>query len=528
VDAEDLQAMLSLRGLADRQARIREAIHRAAKKDSALAMAISAVQAARKEYHDTYYSTDPDVHTRLSDIRMELDQREAELNQLAKRIPRIQELMSKPDLSELSAFLSANGAALITASYTRFIAWDAETKSHPDPIPSVAGFLVLGDGSVQRVELVSADALDELCSSFSRLLHAAVVAPSHKRATIRRTLAGEPIKVLETGFKISSQLKPLLDAIPEATQNLWICPDGALASIPWGAVPIETDTLLEDKYQVRYFESLAAIKPRQSIESAPSLLAFGGIAFGGDPKVVGETKRSGNSVSPARNDTREWNDLQNSIQETESITQLFTETFPGKNAQLLTGREASKESFFNLAQDHRIIHLATHAWAAPESEWNLGRAVAFGGMELDSKMKARGFDRGLLSGIVFAGNNLPEVRSTGRGVITASELASMDLSSCELAVLSACQTNVGPRHSGEAVTGLNRALQLAGARYTVTSLWSVDDEGTAKFFMAFYHALWQRELSVPEAFEAAREKIRREGWGPAVWAGFVLYSTGTE
>jgi CHAT domain-containing protein len=60
---------------------------------------------------------------------------------------------------------------------------------------------------------------------------------------------------------------------------------------------------------------------------------------------------------------------------------------------------------------------------------------------------------------------------------------------------------------GEAVTGLNRALQLAGVRNTITSLWKVDDDGAAAFFRAFYAVI-------------------REGFGPGVWAGFVLYVRG--
>jgi CHAT domain-containing protein len=130
-----------------------------------------------------------------------------------------------------------------------------------------------------------------------------------------------------------------------------------------------------------------------------------------------------------------------------------------------------------------------------------------------------------MTGVVFAGANLPPATGRDDAIMSAFELAQLDLSRCELAVLSACGTNVGHRHVGEAVTGLNRALQLAGARYTITSLWPVDDEGTADFFAVFYRTLWQEGASVLEAFDAASRGVRARG--QRVWAAFVLYQSGT-
>jgi len=48
-------------------------------------------------------------------------------------------------------------------------------------------------------------------------------------------------------------------------------------------------------------------------------------------------------------------------------------------------------------------------------------------------------------------------------LITAEEIASLDLTQCELAVLSACDTNDGERRAGLGVASLQRALQMAGA-----------------------------------------------------------------
>ena len=54
----------------------------------------------------------------------------------------------------------------------------------------------------------------------------------------------------------------------------------------------------------------------------------------------------------------------------------------------------------------------------------------------------------------------------------------LDLSNCELAVLSACETNVGIRRAGQGIQSLQGALHAAGARTAITSLWKVDDRPT--------------------------------------------------
>ena len=50
------------------------------------------------------------------------------------------------------------------------------------------------------------------------------------------------------------------------------------------------------------------------------------------------------------------------------------------------------------------------------------------------------------------------------GILTAEELATFDLRNCELAVLSACETNVGIRRAGQGIQSLQTALHAAGAR----------------------------------------------------------------
>jgi CHAT domain-containing protein len=74
----------------------------------------------------------------------------------------------------------------------------------------------------------------------------------------------------------------------------------------------------------------------------------------------------------------------------------------------------------------------------------------------------------------------------------------------DLAVLSACQTGLGPVAGGEGVLGLQRAFQVAGARSVLASLWAVDDRWTRTLMEHFYDNLWQRRLPSLEALRQAQ------------------------
>ena len=115
-----------------------------------------------------------------------------------------------------------------------------------------------------------------------------------------------------------------------------------------------------------------------------------------------------------------------------------------------------------------------------------------------------------MSGLAWAGaNNPPTDPATGlvdvgAGTMTAEEVGSLDLSGCELAVLSACETGLGRTAGGEGVLGLQRAFHQAGCRSVVASLWKVDDAATAALMTRFYDHLWGEKLSPIESLRKAQ------------------------
>ena len=136
----------------------------------------------------------------------------------------------------------------------------------------------------------------------------------------------------------------------------------------------------------------------------------------------------------------------------------------------------------------------------------------------------------LWGGWALAGANRPE-DAGGRapGLITAEELAALDLSGCELVVLSACDTNVGERRAGQGVASLQMALQMAGARSAITSLWKVPDEATEELMLDFYRRLWVEKKPKWQALWEAKMKLRdavdergQPRYATRDWAAWVL------
>ena len=218
----------------------------------------------------------------------------------------------------------------------------------------------------------------------------------------------------------------------------------------------------------------------------------------------------------------------------------------------------------------QFIHLATHGFFAdPGLRSVLDPAPAFDPTDVtvhldrvssippgqehqpDHRLDVIGRNPLVLSGLACSGANLPPaVDVTGLpvgpdGILTAEEVASLDLRRTRLVVLSACETGLGEVGGGEGVFGLQRAFHLAGVRTTVASLWKVDDAATQVLMVEFYRNLWEEKRGPLEALRRAQlEMLRRydptsrtlrpvdappmatatdrEGLPPYYWAAFVL------
>jgi tetratricopeptide (TPR) repeat protein len=372
------------------------------------------------------------------------------------------------ELRTLARALPADAAAILVISYCRYLAL-VEGEGMPPPQPRFAAFLLERSGAVRRFELGDTDSIAAWVRGMRRW------------------------KFADPANRMPPAVASVFAALPAGVRTLFVCPDAELAEIPWALLALPSGEVVADRFRVVYGQSLDALMPAPPCVAPPGLLAVGGVDYG----------------TPGR-----WTALPHSRAEVDAIAALFTARHADATPRIVTGAAADKAAIAAAMPGVRFLHLATHGFvegrrAAPPEQPLVG-ALA------DPERLAQ---RELDTGLVFAQANTRGATA----VLTAAELLALDLSQCELAVLSACDTNAGQRHFGEAVAGLNRALQLAGARATITSLWRVEDAAARRFFEVFYGALWGKPAAgVAAAFARAQRTVRDEGF--ADWGAFVLYA----
>jgi CHAT domain-containing protein len=98
---------------------------------------------------------------------------------------------------------------------------------------------------------------------------------------------------------------------------------------------------------------------------------------------------------------------------------------------------------------------------------------------------------------------------------------SADSPPLELLVLSACQTAKGDKR---AALGLAGVAVRSGARSTLATLWTVNDESTATFMEQFYKELFTPNITRAEAVRIAQLHLLKtpESSHPYFWAPFIL------
>ncbi|MFM2312196.1 MAG: hypothetical protein RLZZ04_1472 [Cyanobacteriota bacterium] len=91
----------------------------------------------------------------------------------------------------------------------------------------------------------------------------------------------------------------------------------------------------------------------------------------------------------------------------------------------------------------------------------------------------------------------------------------------ELLVLSACETATGDRRAALGMAGI---AVRAGAKSTLATLWSVNDQATAKLMSDFYQELSTKHLAKAEAVRQAQLTLLHNRWykHPFYWAPYVL------
>ena len=431
-------------------------------------------------------------------------------------------VFSEPVLAEsLASRLPRDSAAIGYLRYTRR-ELDAETKRWSQE-GSLLAHVLRGNGELQRIELGSARTIEDLVRAWRDSLGK----PVGGRGIGIETAASTQEREIELGEALRRAiLDPLISSLDEQVSTLHVCLDDMLFLVPLDALPLGEGRVGERYRIVNEVSFARLLHPGEHDASDPSLLVLGGAAFDSDLEADG-TPFTDAATPPLllaeRSGGSHFTPLAQTELEVQTLAELFEDVFDVE-ALLLTKEKANKRALHDHAPGARFLHLATHGWFAPESVASVADAREHDGWErMDLEETVTGFAPMTLCGLALAGANQGrDVLGRVPGILTAEELGALDLSRCELAVLSACETNVGIRRAGQGIQSLQAALHAAGARTAITSLWKVDDAATRRLMELFYTRLWSEKQPKAKALWEAKMALRAGGAPVRDWAGWVL------
>jgi CHAT domain-containing protein/tetratricopeptide (TPR) repeat protein len=323
-------------------------------------------------------------------------------------------------------------------------------------------------------------------------------------------------------------IEPILAVLPAHTQQLVLGVDDALQLVPWDALELASGQLLGEVLRVQQVDSLFELLDAEPSPTAavPLLGAFGGIDYGSGAVVAASSGRSGSA--PDLLSMPVFTALPHTGDEVREVAEVFRSRLPECRRHLVVGREASKSALEATASQATFLHLATHGYfLAQAADGRRVRAVEdVAGFQREGQNPALGLAPLTLCGLALAGANEPRVTVGARsGLESAEELLAMDLSYCELAVLSACEGSAGLLQQGRGLASLRAGLRGAGARFVIVSLWHVDDAATRQLMVDFYRHLLDQPAEARDpgaALWAARLAARDRGAAFRDWAGWVV------
>jgi CHAT domain-containing protein/tetratricopeptide (TPR) repeat protein len=441
---------------------------------------------------------------RLRPLEKEVERLEAELSARSERF-RVQ---TQPvTLAAVQAALPADGALIEFAVYT-----PQEPRTEKDGPPRYIAYTLEAQGQPKWADLGEADVIDRAVGAWRKALR------DPNRMDVKRLARAVDEIVMRP-------LRPLLGD----TRRLLIAPDGSLNLIPFAALVDERNQYLIESYTISYLTSgrdLLRLQTSHPSESAPMVVA--NPAFGRAATAVARAGRNAAGLRSGGPGRRQNDPDQIYFQPLPSTRHeaLAIKATLRKASMLL--RDQATESALKRARAPRILHIATHGFFLGDQEAPPAETRGFfdddplrsSGLRF-SRWAAKVENPLLRSGLALAGAN----RGRGGdddGLLTALEVAGLDLWGTKLVTLSACDTGVGEVKNGEGVQGLRRALVLAGSESQVMSLWPVLDTTTRDLMVPYYKALRQGKGRSDGLRQAQLRMLRSEDCQhPFYWAAFI-------
>ena len=336
--------------------------------------------------------------------------------------------------------------------------------------------------------------------------------------------------------------KPI-DSLLQGVETVYYSPDGMLYSVPFHALCMNDSAgcnYLMDKYTLHQLSTTRYLADSTLINTKPlnnSIALYGGINYDAVNDTTSTKQEESNEDFILANTLKRETTfgavsyLPGTKQEVESVVPLFNKN--KWNTTIATGSKASEQLFKSYSDTlaPSIIHIATHGFAFPDKEEKRKKNNMDMLMLNNTQMQYTAAEDPMMRcGLMFAGANKSwtgkqkeMIEQTGQdGILTAAEVANMDLSNTKLVVLSACETGLGKVEGSEGVFGLQRGFKLAGVEQLIVSLWKVPDRETMELMNLFYTDLTITKDPVVSFSKAQKQMRNNYPDNPEKWAGFVL------
>ncbi|MGB9205336.1 MAG: CHAT domain-containing protein [Terriglobales bacterium] len=458
-------------------------------------------------------------------------------------------------LKEIAAALPPGSALVAFIRYAkRDLQKPVASKVAPEAVPSYAAFVLrAGKQEPDFVPLGAAREIESLLtawrSDIARQTEAVNISARTGEDAYRRTGAALRRKIWD----------PLVPGLGD-NKDVFVVPDAALHLVSLASLPVgSSQYLVETKSLIHYLSTERDLVPAPS-RRGEGILVVGNPAFDQVGKLalalnqrsapVGATSSTptallrGTRSACGTFQTLHFPALPGSQQEAENISALWKQSRAGEgtpilrgsavqqgNGELLemTGADASPEAFEQYAPGRRVLHVATHGFFLEGSCESAVQRRIDPSMRDESVLPATAENPLLLSGLAFAGANRRGSAKADEtdGILTAEEIAGINLEGVDWAVLSACDTGVGEIKVGEGVFGLRRAFQVAGAKTVIMSLWPVEDETTRQWMETMYREHFLNGKDTVESVRAASLQILRQrraknqSTHPFYWGAFI-------
>ena len=311
--------------------------------------------------------------------------------------------------------------------------------------------------------------------------------------------------------------KPLEGEMERVT-TVYFAPSGELYNLPIENLPIGEGTYNSDIRGYRRLSSTRQLALRSDGVEVARAAVYGGLKYDADTVTLANDSRKYRTAEPVQWSSRTVADslnLRDGVYElpaTRIEAEDIDKTFESAkiNTELYTDTIGTEASFKALSGSGvNALHIATHGFYWTEHEAAQLDGLAFLGTDMPTAVQE---DKALTrSGLLLAGANtalkgLPLPDGVEDGVLTAKEIAGMDLRRLDLVALSACQTGLG-EITGDGVFGLQRGFKKAGANTLLMSLWKVDDTATQLLMTQFYKNMLSG-MGKYEALTAAQKYLR--------------------